>query len=110
MEISALTKIASFFPEYKLSNQWIDYSIKEMTKSMQEQIYPDGVQTELSSHYHNVSLKNFELFYDLCILVGRDLPDYYLRTIEQMYNYSARVMRPDGSRPLNNDSDMGNQL
>ena len=57
MEISALTKIASFFPEYKLSNQWIDYSIKEMTKSMQEQIYPDGVQTELSSHYHNVFLK-----------------------------------------------------
>ena len=110
MEISALTKIASFFPEYKLSNQWIDYSIKEMTKSMQEQIYPDGVQTELSSHYHNVSLKNFELFNDLCILVGRDLPDYYLKTIEQMYNYSARVMRPDGSRPLNNDSDRGNQL
>ena len=27
-----------------------------------------------------------------------------------MYNYSARVMRPDGSRPLNNDSDRGNQL
>ena len=110
MEISALTKIASFFPEYKLSKQWLDYSIKEMTKSMKEQIYPDGVQTELSSHYHNVSLKNFELFKDLCDLIGKDLPDYYSKTVEEMYNYSARVMRPDGSRPLNNDSDRGNQL
>lgn len=109
MEISALATVAAYFPEYKLSNQWLDYSIGEMNASMKEQIYPDGVQTELSSHYHNVSLRNFQLFYDICQKVGKKLPPEYEQTLMAMYNYTANIMRPDGSRILNNDSDRGNK-
>lgn len=107
MEISALATIATNFPEFKMSDAWLDYSINAMIESMKDQVYPDGVQTELTSHYHNVSMFNFELFQDICVNAGKALPDFFNQTIEDMYGYIARAMRPDGSRILNNDGDRG---
>ncbi|WP_439481791.1 alginate lyase family protein [Cyclobacterium plantarum] len=107
MEISALATIAAYFPEFKASEDWLDYAIAAMTASMRDQVYPDGVQTELASHYHNVSMHNFELFQSLCEAAGRELPDYFTQTIKGMYGYIAKAVRPDGHRILNNDGDRG---
>jgi hypothetical protein len=107
MEISALATIAAYFPEYKASKEWMAYSIDTMTASMKDQVYPDGVQTELTSHYHNVALSNFELFKGICEQAGQPLPDYYNHTLEKMYSYIAHVVRPSGYRLLNNDGDRG---
>ncbi len=107
MEISALATVATNFPEYKNSGAWLDYSIEAMTESMKEQVYADGVQTELTSHYHNVTFRNFELFRDICLQANKPLPDYFNNTIEAMYHYIATAMRPDGHRILNNDGDRG---
>ena len=107
MEISALATVAANFPELKQSDQWLDYSVQTMTASMKEQVYPDGVQTELTSHYHNVSLRNFELFKQICDNAGKELPDFYHQTIASMYQYIAHAIRPNGNRILNNDGDLG---
>lgn len=107
MEISALATIAAYFPEYKSTDDWLDYSISAMTASMKDQVYPDGVQTELTSHYHNVSLHNFELFQDICKKANKELPAFFTQTIEDMYHYIAHAVRPDGHRLLNNDGDRG---
>ncbi len=105
MEISALATTASNFPEYKNSVEWLDYSIKTMTESMKGQVYEDGAQTELTSHYHQVAMKNFELFKDICDISNQKLPDFFNQTIEKMYGYIAHTVRPDGNRILNNDGD-----
>jgi hypothetical protein len=107
MEISALATVAANFPEFKQSDQWLEYSVQTMTASMKEQVYPDGVQTELTSHYHNVSLRNFELFKEICDNAGKELPDFYHQTIASMYQYIAHAIRPNGNRILNNDGDLG---
>jgi hypothetical protein len=107
MEISALATVATNFPEYKESNEWLEYSIATMTESMKGQVYADGVQTELTSHYHNVAMFNFELFKDICDRANAPLPDFFDRTIEAMYSYIAHAVRPDGYRALNNDGDRG---
>ncbi len=106
MEISALATIATNFPEYKDSPEWLSYSIKTMTESMKGQVYPDGVQTELTAHYHNVALMNFSLFKDICDKADRALPDFFNQTIEKMWNYLAYSLRPNGYSPLNNDGDL----
>lgn len=108
MEISALATVATNFPEYKDSEEWLNYSMGTMIESMKDQVYPDGVQTELTSHYHNVSLANFELFKNICDKANKKLPDFFNQTIEDMYAYLAHAMRPDGNRVLNNDGDRGN--
>jgi hypothetical protein len=107
MEISALATVATNFPEYKNSEEWLDYSIETMIESMKDQVYADGVQTELTSHYHNVSLRNFELFKDICDQAEKPLPDFFNKTIEAMYSYISHAIRPDGNRILNNDGDRG---
>jgi hypothetical protein len=81
--------------------------METMTESMKDQVYADGVQTELTSHYHNVSLSNFELFKDICDRANKPLPDFFNQTIEDMYSYIAHAVRPDGFRILNNDGDRG---
>nr|MBI1230743.1 heparinase [Cytophagales bacterium] len=107
MEISALATVAANFPEYKQSDAWLDYSVGAMVESMKDQVYPDGIQTELTSHYHNVSLANFELFKNICDRAGKTLPDFFTQTIEDMDRYIAHAVRPDGFRILNNDGDRG---
>jgi len=108
MEISGLATVASSWPELKESKAWMDYSIATMVASMKDQIYPDGVQTELTSSYHFVALSNFKLFADICRKNNVPLPDYYTKTLEDMYNYLALTIRPDGFGLLNNDADLMN--
>ena len=105
MEISGLATVASSWPEFKESKEWMDYAIKTMAASMKEQVYPDGVQTELTSSYHYVALSNFDLFAEICRKNNVPLPEYYTKTLEDMWNYLATTIRPDGYGLLNNDGD-----
>ena len=108
MELKALANVAIKFPEYKKSAEWFDYSVRVMQESMKKQIYPDGVQTELTSHYHGVARYSFESFKDICEGANREMPGFYNQTLEKMYAYTACIMRPDGAGVLNNDGDRDN--
>ncbi len=108
MEISGLATAASSWPEFSESPAWMDYSINTMVASMKEQVYPDGVQTELTSSYHLVALSNFKLFAEICRKNKVSLPEYYTKTLGDMWNYLALIMRPDGYGLLNNDADLIN--
>lgn len=110
MEISALATVATNFPEYKNAPEWLEYSIETISESMKGQVYPDGTQTELTSHYHNVAMQNFVLFKEICDRANAKLPDFFNETIEKMYSYIAHVVRPDGHRILNNDGDRGSDV
>lgn len=106
MEISGLATVAAYWPEFKESSDWLAYSIDTMAASMKEQVYPDGVQAELTSHYHQVALRNFSQFVEIGKSANVSLPDFYLETLEDMWHYLAATMRPDGHGLLNNDSDL----
>lgn len=110
MEISALATVATNFPEFKEAGEWIAYAAATISESMQGQVYADGVQTELTSHYHNVAMRNFVLFQQICERAAYALPDFFDETIEKMYNYIAHAVRPDGNRILNNDGDRGSDV
>ncbi len=108
MEISGLATVATSWPEFKQSKDWLTYAINTMTESMKGQVYPDGAQTELTSDYHTTALHNFVLFKKLCEAAGKQLPPFYNETLEKMYNYLAVTIRPDGFGILNNDADLRN--
>ncbi|MCX6303001.1 MAG: alginate lyase family protein [Bacteroidia bacterium] len=106
MEMSGLAMAAISWPEFNESPSWIAYSKETITKSMMGQVYPDGVQTELTSGYHLTALVNFNLFRDICLQSNESLPEIFEEQIEKMWNYLAYTMRPDGYSLLNNDSDL----
>ncbi len=110
MEISALATVATNWPEFIKSDEWLDYAANTISESMKGQVYADGTQTELTSHYHNVAMNNFVLFKEICDRANYRLPSYFNQTIEKMYSYIAHVVRPDGNRILNNDGDRGSDV
>jgi hypothetical protein len=106
MELSALGMIAAAWPEYRESPAWLNYASATLTRELAKQVYPDGAQHELTSHYHWVALSNFEQFADICRGAGLSLPDEYGARLESMWQYLAFTLRPDGHGLLNNDSDL----
>jgi len=106
MELSGLATVAAAWPEFKQSSSWLTYSKRAMEASLEEQVYPDGVQTELTSHYHYTALNNFEQFKTICENANDEVSAGYKKRIEDMWNYLAYSMRPDGYGLLNNDSDL----
>jgi len=106
MEMSGLATAATSWPEFKESKGWLAYSDQAMTKSLSEQVYPDGVQTELTSSYHQVALSNFSQFMDICNSAGFPVSPVFREQITKMWNYIAYSMKPDGYGLLNNDADL----
>lgn len=105
MEMNGLGLVGLAFPELKQANEWADYAMQVMETEINRQVYPDGVQTELSTKTHWVALHPFETIANNFKKAGRPVKQTYTRRLEEMYNYLAYSMRPDGHQPLNNDAD-----
>jgi Heparinase II/III N-terminus/Heparinase II/III-like protein len=106
MQMQGLAMAAASWPEFRDAQKWFNYASKKMTPQIGQQVYPDGAQKELTSHYHNVCIKNFEPFMMLSQRMGRKVPASYRKGLEKMWNYLAMTMRPSGYGLLNNDSDL----
>ena len=106
MQMCALANGALQWPEYKNANEWLDYATRTLLPEMEKQIYPDGPQKELASHYHGASLFSFQRYADLFENAGREVPPMWYDGLENMWNYWAYSMRPDGHGVLNNDSNL----
>lgn len=105
MEMSGLATAATAWPEFSEASAWLSYAKDQMEKGLEEQVYPDGVQKELTSMYHQVALSNFDLFADICREAKENLPTAYLRGLEKMSRYIALSVRPTGYGAMNNDAD-----
>ena len=105
MEMNGLALTGLAFPEFKLADEWADYARDVMSREINRQVYPDGVQTELSTKTQWVALNRFESIANNFQKAGRKIANPYQKRLEEMYNFLAYSMRPDGHQPLNNDSD-----
>jgi hypothetical protein len=106
MEMNGLAIIAVAWPDFTEAPAWATYAAKTAGDSMKQQVYPDGVQKELTSHYHRVALINFQALADVFEGTEYAVPEDYRTTLEAMWDYLAYSMRPDGYGVLNNDSDL----
>jgi hypothetical protein len=105
MEMNGLALTGLTFPEFKNAEAWATYALNVMKEEIFRQVYPDGVQKEISTKTQWVALMRFESVADYFRKAGREIPDNYVARLEEMYAYLAYAMRPDGHQPLNNDSD-----
>lgn len=106
MEMLGLAHTALAFPQFESSENWYRYAKEVMLSEMDYQFYPDGVQNELTSHYHTVSLRKFDTFAQISEFGGKPVDEAFNRTREMAWNYIAKTVRPSGRGLLNNDSDL----
>ena len=99
MEGSGLYHVGVLFPEFRAAAEWRTTAGQWIYRELNDQVYPDGVQIELSSDYHHVSLNNFLAVYKIARLNHTDLPADFLKRLEKMYDFDVFGAMPDRRLP-----------
>jgi len=99
MEGNGLFHVGVLFPEFKAAKAWRDTAEKWIYAELDNQVYADGVQIELASGYHHVSLGNFLGLYEIARLNSLPLPADFLKRLEKMYDFDVYGAMPDRRLP-----------
>lgn len=96
----------SIFPELKQASIWRKSGIEVLNREIKKQVYPDGIQWELSPVYHVASIDIFLKAYQSAKLAGaeKEFPESYIKTIENMVVATANISFPDYNTPMFGDS------
>lgn len=95
-----------YFPELKESAVWRTKAIDVLNREIEIQVYADGVQCELSPHYHQVSIDNFLDSYLIAQKNGfaKEFPKIYVDTLQKMMEVTYKILLPDFTIPQFGDS------
>jgi len=107
-EMRALLALAYACPWLSASEEWTEYSLCRLERSYHQQVYPDGVYKELSTHYHRIVTQNYTAVLDIVKTHTQDseLIEKWSKRVFELWSYMQQVMKPNGKNPLNNDSDV----
>jgi len=102
-ETFGLLAVAAAFPEFKMSEKWLDIARGRLDFAMRTDVYPDGGYTEGSTYYHRFAVRILQQIADFARLHEVQLSDFFYTQLEKMYDYLMYVSRPDGTMPQMND-------
>jgi uncharacterized heparinase superfamily protein len=93
-------------PVFRDTDRWIDYCVDTLARQIDAQILPDGVQDELTPHYHAVVVNNLLTACESLRVLGRELDGQTMATLRKLMHYQQQTVVPDGSAQVAfNDSD-----
>ena len=93
-------------PVLRDTDRFAAYCAGTMTRQIAEQVLPDGVQDELTPHYHRVAVRNLLSTIRSLRALGRALGPATVQTLRKMIHYQQQTTMPDGSKQAAfNDSD-----
>lgn len=96
------------FPVLRDTDRFVDYCVDSLRRQIADQVLPDGVQDELTPHYHRVVVNNLLSAARSLRALDRTLDPGTLATLRRMVHYTQQTTMPDGSRQVAfNDSDPG---
>lgn len=106
MEAEGLAFIAFTFPEFKDAEKWRNEAVMRLNKEINNQVYPDGHQRELSIDYHIGCIGWFLRTFELAQMNGMKnlFPDSYIKTVEKMCEVPMKLGYPDGTTAQFGDS------
>ncbi len=105
VESNGLADLGMYFPEFSDAKTWINTGFKRLSNQMKLQIYPDGVQHELSPGYHYYCLRSFYKAYDTAKKTDNSVPADYTKILNKMFEYLMYISAPDRMTPPSNDAD-----
>lgn len=103
MEMNGLGYIGILYPQFKASAVWLRQAIESMEKELDNQVYPDGFQYELSSNYHHVLINNYQRFIELFHAFNTPLPTSLTEKLANAILLHIKLMMPDRTLPDIND-------
>lgn len=93
-------------PIFRDTVAYTDYAIRALSDQIDEQVLPDGVQDELTPHYHWCVINMLVGAVRAARRMGRDLEPQTLDVLRRMVHYARQTVVPDHSAQVAfNDSD-----
>lgn len=94
------------FPEFSNAADWRKSGIDVLNAGIKKQVYPDGVQFELSPVYHAAAIDIFAKAYKGAQKAGveNEFPLSYKQTVEKMAMAFINITFPNYNQPMYGDS------
>lgn len=105
-ETQRLLYAACFFPEFKRASNWLDKGVNILTKQMNVQVYPDGLQYELTPSYDVASINIFLRALRITKINGKEneFPISFRNRLEKMIMAVVNFSFPDYTYPMFGDA------
>jgi hypothetical protein len=105
--MAALATLGAVWPEFREASGWRAYAAVKGEEALEDQVYPDGAYAELANHYQWIAGQSFQRL-ENALAVGdpAGAGERLRERLESVWDYYAGVVRPSGTGPLNNDSDL----
>jgi len=103
MEQNGLGQIGILYPQFRQASEWRDFAFATLIHELGVQNYPDGMQYELSTGYHQVNVRNYQWLWDVAEAYDVPVPPAFRDGLEQMHAANIKLMMPDGRLPDLND-------
>ena len=101
-----ILSVAAAFPFLKIAEESAQYAIHGLGTQIDDQVLPDGVQDELTPHYHWTVVNTLLGSLQYARQLGFDLESGTMTTLRKMIHYTRQTVVPDGSAQVAfNDSD-----
>lgn len=96
------------YPVFRDTDRFVEYCVGTMSTQIHDQILPDGVQDELTPHYHRVVVNNVISVIESLNKLDHPVNPELRETLRTMVRYVQQTCVPDGSKQVAfNDSDPG---
>lgn len=106
-ELGGLAALGTALPVLRSAHRWQTLGMRRLEREIRKQTDDEGVQGELSTHYHAFVLDTCMASAILADRTGSPLAADVLRRIETMSELLALLSGPDGEIPAIGDSDAG---
>lgn len=103
MEQNGLGQIGILYPQFRQADEWREFAFATLIHELGVQNYPDGMQYELSTNYHQVNIRNYQWLWDVAEAYDVPVPAAFRDGLEAMHGANLKLMMPDGRLPDLND-------
>ena len=91
-------------------DSWLRQAIKVLDRELDRQFAPDGVNREMSLHYHAFAMEAYLLTMHAARAAGAEVPDRWTAALERMATFVAHSRVADGTYCAFGDDDEGHIL
>lgn len=102
-EMAALAMVGVALPWLPEATRWRQQSLTVLAEEAARQFSSEGGHREQSLGYHVFVLEAYTQVVVLCLDAGFPVEPIVTQTLERMYDFVLRVMRPDGMLPAIGD-------
>ncbi|HBG26708.1 MAG: hypothetical protein A2Y10_09150 [Planctomycetes bacterium GWF2_41_51] len=94
------------YNEFKDAAKWRRKAIDVLNFEITNQVYPDGMQVELSLHYHKGTANLFLMAYQVALVncCGDEFPESYKQNVQKMMEATYKTLLCDFTTPQYGDS------